>query len=55
MIETLFYIHTMTFSLDTLPTPRTYRRAKLLIFSITWRWSSSSHCSTWPGNTSTSR
>jgi len=32
MVETLLYIPTMIFASDALPTPRTYRRAKLLIF-----------------------
>ena len=32
MLETLLYIPTMIFASDALPTPRNYRRAKLLIF-----------------------
>lgn len=32
MAETLFYIPTMIFASDALPTPRSYRRSKLLIF-----------------------
>ncbi|HRH68154.1 MAG TPA: potassium channel family protein [Flavobacteriales bacterium] len=32
MAETLLYIPTMIFASDALPTPRSYRRSKLLIF-----------------------